>query len=84
MFKTLRLNSFNLRNIQLTCLNRVILKVLYGKIQKDSIVCWILNLLSETKMNYWFKDLLNSNISAILVAIIKLINISKEEQMRER
>jgi len=26
------------------------------------------NLLSETKINYWFKHLLNCNISAILVA----------------
>jgi hypothetical protein len=47
--------------------------------------CWIvvniLNLLSETKINDWFKHLLNCNISAILVAIIKLINISKEKQM---
>jgi hypothetical protein len=47
--------------------------------------CWIvvdiLNLLSETKINYWFKHLLNCNISAILVAIIKLINISKEKQI---
>jgi hypothetical protein len=37
------------------------------------------SLLSETKINYWFKHLLNCNISAILVAIIKLINISKEK-----
>jgi len=41
--------------------------------------CWIvidiLNLLCETKINYWFKHLLSCNISAILVAIIKLINI---------
>ena len=42
------------------------------------IVVDILNLLSETKINYWFKHLLNCNISAILVAIIKLINISIE------
>ena len=46
------------------------------------LYCWIvidiLNLLSETKINYWFKHLLNCNISAILVAIINLINISKE------
>ena len=38
------------------------------------IPCWIfmdiLNLLSETKINYWFKHLLNFNISVILVAII--------------
>jgi len=40
-----------------------------------------LNLLSETKINYWFKHSLNCNISAILVAIIKLINISKEKQI---
>jgi len=33
------------------------------------------------KINYWFKHLLNFNISAILVAIIKLINISKEKQI---
>ncbi len=32
-------------------------------------------------INYWFKHLLNCNISAILVAIIKLINISKEKQI---
>jgi len=31
--------------------------------------------LSETKINYWFKHLLNCNISAILVAIIKLIDV---------
>jgi len=36
--------------------------------------------MSETKINYWFKHLLNWNISVILVAIIKLINISKEKQ----
>ena len=51
----------------------------------SQIYCWIvidiLNLLSETKINYWFKHLLNCNISAILVAIIKLINISKEKQI---
>jgi hypothetical protein len=41
----------------------------------------ILNLLSENKINYWFKYLLYCNISAILVAIIKLINISKEKQI---
>ena len=47
--------------------------------------CWIFidipDLLSETKINYWFKHLLNCNIWAILVAIIKLINISKEKQI---
>jgi len=41
----------------------------------------LVNLLSETKINYWFKHLLNCNISAILVFIIKLINISKEKQI---
>jgi hypothetical protein len=40
-----------------------------------------LNLLSEMKINYWFKHLLNCNISAILVAINKLINISKEKHI---
>ena len=34
----------------------------------------IFNELSETKSNYWFKNLLNCNIFALLVAIIKLIN----------
>ncbi len=47
--------------------------------------CWIFidipDLLSEKKINYWFKHLLNCNISAILVAIIELINISKEKQI---
>jgi len=37
--------------------------------------CWIvvdiLNLLSETKINYWFKHLLNCNISAILVDSVR-------------
>jgi len=42
---------------------------------------YFINLLSETKINYWFKHLLNFNISAILVAIIKLINISKDKQI---
>jgi len=37
--------------------------------------------IGETKINYWFKHLLNCNISAILVGIIKLINISKEKQI---
>jgi len=37
--------------------------------------------MSETKINYWLKRLLNCNISAILVAIIKLIKISKEKQI---
>jgi len=49
-------------------------------LQNVYFYCWIvidiLNLLSETKINYWFKYLLNCNISAVLVAIIKLINIS--------
>jgi len=48
-------------------------------------ICWIvigiLNLLSETKINYWFKHLLNYNISTILVAIIELINMSREKQI---
>jgi hypothetical protein len=57
----------------------------YFYYENIEITCWIvvviLNLLSETKINYWFKHLLNCNISAILVAIIKLINISKEKQI---
>jgi hypothetical protein len=47
----------------------------YDRINSKSwIAIDILNLFSETKINYWFKHLLNCNISAILVAIIKLIN----------
>jgi len=60
-------------NPKLKSLNfqKKLIYLLYLKNKKDS----------ETKINYWFKNLLNCNISAILVAIIKLINISKEKQI---
>jgi hypothetical protein len=60
---------------------KIIITLLESIIYIYWIVVDILNLLSETKINYWFKHLLNCNISAIPVAIIKLINISKEKQI---
>ncbi len=79
----------SIRNI--TCSSDQVINIkyaLYGRISRSKCVdfeggkhFWIfidiLNSLSETKINYWFKYLLNCNISAILVAIIKLISKSK-------
>ena len=33
-------------------------------------------------LNYWFENLLNCNISAILVAVIKLINIHPSKKIK--
>ncbi len=53
----------------------------YNKVY--GLVSDILNSLSRTKINYWLiKRLLNCNISAILVVIIKLINIPYLEDKR--
>jgi len=69
--KLIKLNKIKSERLGVWSIKKIFSRFYFVKIL---INCWIvvdiLNLLSETKINYWFKHLLNCNISAILVAII--------------